>query len=112
MNCALGAEEIRPHLDALSQLANIPTFVYPNAGLPNELGGYDETPESMASFIQEFAESGMVNMVGGCCGTSPEHIVAMKKVVENISPRIILEKPKYTQLSGLEPFTFSLIVIL
>lgn len=106
LNCALGAEEIRPHLDALSQLANIPTFVYPNAGLPNELGGYDETPESMASFIQEFAESGMVNMVGGCCGTSPEHIVAMKKIVENISPRIILEKPKYTQLSGLEPFTF------
>jgi len=106
LNCALGAEEIRPHLDALSQLADIPTFVYPNAGLPNELGGYDETPGSMAAFIQEFAESGMVNMVGGCCGTSPEHIVAMKKVVKNISPRIISTKPKYTQLSGLEPFTF------
>jgi len=106
LNCALGAEEIRPHIDAISQLAHIPTFVYPNAGLPNELGGYDESPESMASIIKEFAQSGMVNMVGGCCGTSPEHIVAMKKAVENIPPRRISKKSSFTQLSGLEPFTF------
>lgn len=106
LNCALGAEDIRPHLDALSQLADIPTFVYPNAGLPNELGGYDETPDSMASIILEFAQSGMVNMVGGCCGTSPEHIKAIKTAVKHIHPRNISPKPNYTQLSGLEPFTF------
>ena len=104
LNCALGAEEIRPHLDAISSLASIPTFVYPNAGLPNELGEYDESPESMAKTIKEFATAGMVNMVGGCCGTSPDHIRAIKKSVEGIPPRKIPKPSPYMQLSGLEPF--------
>jgi len=105
LNCALGAEQIRPHLDALSSVADIFTFVYPNAGLPNELGEYDETPEQLANIIEEFALSGLVNMVGGCCGTTPDHIRAIVEAVENIQPRKEPELESYTRLSGLEPVT-------
>ena len=76
LNCALGAKELRPYVDELSQVADTLVSAHPNAGLPNEFGGYDDAPESMAETIGEFARSGLVNIVGGCCGTTPEHIKA------------------------------------
>ena len=105
LNCALGAEQIRPWLDELSTIANIPVFVYPNAGLPNEFGEYDESPEAMADIIKEFAESGLVNLVGGCCGTTPPHINAIAKAVKGLTPRKIPDIKPLTKLSGLEPVT-------
>ena len=105
LNCALGAEQIRPWLDELSSIADIPVFVYPNAGLPNEFGEYDESPEAMAAIIKEFAESGLVNLIGGCCGTTPPHIKAMSEAVEGVQPRKTPEIVPLTKLSGLEPVT-------
>ena len=105
LNCALGAEQIRPWLDELSSVANTYAFVYPNAGLPNEFGEYDETPEKMAEIIREFAESGLVNLVGGCCGTTPNHIKAIAEAVDGIKPRKIPIIQPLTRLSGLEPVT-------
>ena len=105
LNCALGAEQIRPWLDELSAVADINTFVYPNAGLPNEFGEYDETPEKMAGIIREFAESGLVNMVGGCCGTTPDHIQALVDAVKQVSSRRFPDIEPFTKLSGLEPVT-------
>ncbi|SVB51031.1 uncharacterized protein METZ01_LOCUS203885, partial [marine metagenome] len=105
LNCALGAEQIRPWLDELSSVADIYVFVYPNAGLPNEFGEYDETPGEMASVIQEFSESGLVNMVGGCCGTTPNHIRTFVDTVKNLSPRQLPVITPFTRLSGLEPVT-------
>ena len=105
LNCALGAEQIRPWLDELSTIADIPVFVYPNAGLPNEFGEYDESPEAMAAIIKEFAESGLVNLVGGCCGTTPPHIKAISKAVAGLTPRKIPDIDPLTKLSGLEPVT-------
>ncbi len=105
LNCALGAEQIRSWLDELSTIADIPVFVYPNAGLPNEFGEYDQTPEHMAKIIKEFAESGLVNMVGGCCGTTPDHIKMIVEAVKNIKPRKIPSIEPLTKLSGLEPLT-------
>ena len=105
LNCALGPEQIRPWLDELSSVADIPVFVYPNAGLPNEFGEYDETPLSMATMIGEFSESGLVNMVGGCCGTTPDHIKAIVNKVKTISPRLIPKVKHLTKLSGLEGLT-------
>ncbi len=103
LNCALGAEQIRPWLDELSLVADIPVFVYPNAGLPNEFGEYDETPNIMKETIKEFADSGLVNLVGGCCGTTPDHIKAISEVVRSIKPRVIPQIAPFTKLSGLEP---------
>ena len=105
LNCALGAEQIRPWLDELSTIADIPVFVYPNAGLPNEFGEYDETPEAMAEIIKEFAESGLVNLVGGCCGTTPANTKAISEAVKGIKPRQIQNIKSLTKLSGLEPVT-------
>jgi 5-methyltetrahydrofolate--homocysteine methyltransferase len=105
-NCALGAAALRPHLELLSSIADTFVSVHPNAGLPNEFGGYDETPESMAELIGEFARAGMANIVGGCCGTRPEHIAAIARTVEGVRPRVIPDVPRYTRLSGLEPLTF------
>ena len=105
LNCALGAEQIRPWLDELSTITDTYAFVYPNAGLPNEFGEYDETPEVMAVVIKEFADSGLVNLVGGCCGTTPDHIKAIAKAVEGIEPRKIPKLVSLTKLSGLEPIT-------
>ena len=105
LNCALGATQIRPWLDELSSVADIPIFVYPNAGLPNEMGEYDETPESMATIIEEFAKSGLVNMVGGCCGTTPDHIQSISNTVNDINPRPLPKIESLTKLSGLEPLT-------
>jgi 5-methyltetrahydrofolate--homocysteine methyltransferase len=103
LNCALGAEEMRPHLEALSKIANCYISAYPNAGLPNEFGEYDQTPHEMCHFVEDFAKSGFVNIVGGCCGSTPEHIQHIAEHVRNIPPRPIPEVPQYTMLSGLEP---------
>jgi len=103
INCALGAVEMRPFLADLSAIAEVPISVHPNAGLPNELGEYDQSPEFMAEIIGEFVESGLVNIVGGCCGTTPEHIKAISQIVNQSSPRSIPKIKPITKLSGLEP---------
>ncbi|HEX7579000.1 MAG TPA: methionine synthase [Thermoanaerobaculia bacterium] len=105
INCALGAREMRPYLEELSALAPIFTTAYPNAGLPNAFGGFDETPASMAAEIRGFAESGWVNAVGGCCGTNPDHVRAIAAAVKGLPPRPIPAVPTRTRLSGLEPLT-------
>ena len=103
LNCALGAKELRPHLEDLSQIADCLISAYPNAGLPNELGGYDQSPEEMREYIREFVASGLVNIIGGCCGTTPDHIKAMADAVENMSPRKIPAKRTLSTYAGLEP---------
>ena len=105
INCALGASEMRPYLEELSGLAPVFTTAYPNAGLPNAFGGFDETPASMAEEIREFARSGWVNAVGGCCGTNPDHVRAIAAAVRDLPPRPIPAVPPRTRLSGLEPLT-------
>jgi 5-methyltetrahydrofolate--homocysteine methyltransferase len=107
LNCALGAKELRPYVQELSLAAETLVSVHPNAGLPNEFGGYDDTPEMMAEMMGEFARSGLVNIVGGCCGTTPSHIRALAEAVKGVTPRVIPDKPKYLRLSGLEPFTLT-----
>ncbi len=107
LNCALGAREMRAHLAELARVADTLICAYPNAGLPNEFGLYDESPEYMASLIGEFAESGLVNIVGGCCGTTPEHIAAIAERVKGIAPRKIAEPEPLLRISGLEPFTLT-----
>ena len=104
LNCALGADEMRPHVRALSQVADTRVSAYPNAGLPNEMGGYDETPEQIAAALGEWAEAGLVNIVGGCCGTTPEHIRAIAEAVAGKTPRAIPERARRLRLSGLELF--------
>jgi 5-methyltetrahydrofolate--homocysteine methyltransferase len=106
LNCALGAKEMRPHLEALAKIADCYVHAYPNAGLPNEMGEYDQQPAEMCSFIDDFVQSGFVNIVGGCCGTSPEHIRHMAAHVKNYKPRIPEAKENLTSLSGLEPLIF------
>ncbi len=103
LNCALGAKELRPYVEELSKIANTFTSCYPNAGLPNSFGEYDETPEDMAKDISEFANNGFINIVGGCCGTTPEHIKAMADACKNIKPRSIPKLKPACRLSGLEP---------
>ncbi|HOP07009.1 MAG TPA: methionine synthase [candidate division Zixibacteria bacterium] len=105
LNCAMGAEAMRPYLIELSHVTPLPISLHPNAGLPNELGGYDESPESMAGILAEYAREGLLNIVGGCCGTVPEHIRAIKQAVEGFKPRVVPEKKKRTFLSGLEPLS-------
>ncbi len=104
-NCALGAKDLRPHIEELSKVANTFISAHPNAGLPNEFGEYDESPEYMAKLLNEFAAGGLLNIVGGCCGTSPDHINAIAETVKAIPPRQIPEIPPLLTLSGLEPFT-------
>ena len=103
LNCALGAEDMRPYVKEISRAADAFVCIYPNAGLPNEFGEYDQSPEYMAGLIKEFAESGFVNIVGGCCGTTPEHIEAIAAAIEGLAPRPIPERPVEMRLSGLEP---------
>ena len=103
LNCALGSKELRQYVEELSRISDVPTSAYPNAGLPNEFGEYDETPEMMAAEVGEWAEAGWLNIVGGCCGTTPEHIRAMAEAVSGHPPREIPEIPKKLRLSGLEP---------
>ncbi|CAN5288830.1 methionine synthase [soil metagenome] len=103
LNCALGAEQMRPYLQTLSNIADTYISVYPNAGLPNEFGEYDESPEHMASQIEDFVKNGFVNIVGGCCGTTPQHIAAIAALVKNFPPRKIPKLDSYCHLSGLDP---------
>ena len=103
LNCALGAEELRPYVAELARVADTRVSAYPNAGLPNEFGEYDESPEHMAGIVGEFAASGLVNMVGGCCGTTPAHIRALRDVVDGVAPREVPELPVHCRLAGLEP---------
>jgi len=105
LNCALGAKELRPHIEELSKIADCYVSAHPNAGLPNELGGYDETPETMTDILDEFASNGFLNIIGGCCGTTPDHIRAIAKNMERHQPRQIPDIPKACRLSGLEPLT-------
>jgi 5-methyltetrahydrofolate--homocysteine methyltransferase len=104
LNCALGAEDLRPYVMELSRIADTNVSVHPNAGLPNEFGGYDDTPEYMAGLLKGFADQGLLNIVGGCCGTTPEHIAAISAAVSGVSPRHIPEIRPELRLAGLEPF--------
>ena len=104
LNCALGAKMMRPHIAAISKAADTRVIAYPNAGLPNEFGEYDELPEQTATQLEEWAKSGLVNVLGGCCGTTPPHIAAIAKAVKGKAPRKIPEPPRAMRLSGLEPF--------
>ncbi|MGD9602153.1 MAG: methionine synthase [Gammaproteobacteria bacterium] len=107
LNCALGARDLRPYVEELSRIADTFISLHPNAGLPNEFGGYDETPEYMASVLREFAEAGFLNMVGGCCGTTPAHIAAIAGAVSGLAPRGVPTVPRHCRLSGLEPLNIT-----
>ncbi|SEK23296.1 methionine synthase (B12-dependent) [Halomonas daqiaonensis] len=104
LNCALGAEDLRPYVEELASKADTFVSAHPNAGLPNEFGEYDQTPEEMAAIVAEFAESGLVNIIGGCCGSAPEHIAAIHAAIQGLAPRRVPERPRACRLSGLEPF--------
>ncbi|WP_168407954.1 methionine synthase [Acinetobacter indicus] len=106
-NCALGADAMRPHVKTVADVADVFVSAHPNAGLPNAFGGYDETPEQTAAFLKEFAESGLINITGGCCGTTPDHIRAIAQAVEGIAPRQLPEIEPACRLSGLEPFNIT-----
>ena len=103
LNCALGSEALRPHVEALANVATTYVSVHPNAGLPNEFGGYDETPEEMSEIVGDFMDRGMVNLVGGCCGTTPEHIRALAERARHAVPRHVKPRRQTLSLSGLEP---------
>nr|WP_268932346.1 methionine synthase [Mycolicibacterium hodleri] len=107
LNCALGAPEMRPYIAEVARIADTFVSCYPNAGLPNAFGEYDESPEAQAGYIREFAEAGLVNLVGGCCGTTPEHIAEIAKVVEGVPRRELPEIAVATRLSGLEPLNIN-----
>ncbi|MEM5516175.1 homocysteine S-methyltransferase family protein [Henriciella sp. AS95] len=104
LNCALGADLMRPHIAELSRIANTLVAAYPNAGLPNEMGEYDETAEETSGAVNAWARDGIVNILGGCCGTGPEHIAAIAKSVEGLQPRQPATRRLAMRLSGLEPF--------
>lgn len=104
LNCALGAQQLRPYVKEMSRIADTRVLTYPNAGLPNAFGEYDETPDETAAFIADWAEQGLLNIVGGCCGTTPAHIAAIAKAVAGRAPRAIPDRPRAMRLSGLEPF--------
>ncbi|WP_428637262.1 methionine synthase, partial [Shewanella sp.] len=105
LNCALGPQELRPYVEELSKIAECYVSAHPNAGLPNEFGGYDETPEEMAEVIGPWAEEGLLNIIGGCCGTTPEHIKVIRAAVTKHSARTLPKLPVACRLSGLEPLT-------
>jgi 5-methyltetrahydrofolate--homocysteine methyltransferase len=103
LNCSFGAEQLRPHVRSLSAIADTLIMVYPNAGLPNELGAYDELPEQTAALVREWADAGQVNILGGCCGSTPAHIAAIAKTVAGLPPRKAVTPDVRTRLAGLEP---------
>jgi 5-methyltetrahydrofolate--homocysteine methyltransferase len=104
LNCALGAELMRPHIAELSRIADTLVSAYPNAGLPNAMGEYDETPDETGHMLHDWAEQGIVNILGGCCGTTPDHIRHVADAVRGLAPRPIPERPTAMRLAGLEPF--------
>jgi 5-methyltetrahydrofolate--homocysteine methyltransferase len=105
LNCSFGAEQLRSHVKQLSAIADTLVMAYPNAGLPNDLGEYDEEPTTTAELVREWAGAGMVNVLGGCCGSRPEHIAAMAQAVAGLPPRAVPTQPVVTRLAGLEPFS-------
>jgi 5-methyltetrahydrofolate--homocysteine methyltransferase len=107
LNCSFGADQLRPHVQLLSGIADTLILAYPNAGLPNELGEYDEMPETTAGLVKQWAENAQVNILGGCCGSTPEHIAAMSEAVAGLEPRAIPEVSTEMRLAGLEPFTMA-----
>jgi 5-methyltetrahydrofolate--homocysteine methyltransferase len=104
LNCSFGAEQLRPSVDEIAHAADTLISVYPNAGLPNEMGEYDETPAHMAGLLEEWARDGLINIVGGCCGTTPDHIRAIARAIAKYPPRPVPELEHKMRLSGLEPF--------
>ena len=104
LNCSFGAEQLRPHVKVLSQIADTLLMIYPNAGLPNELGEYDELPDTTAGLVKDWADHGQVNILGGCCGSSPAHIAAIAKAVANSEPRAVPSPEPAMKLAGLEAF--------
>lgn len=107
LNCSFGATQLRPHVKALAEIADTLIMVYPNAGLPNELGAYDELPDTTAGLVHEWAEAGQVNVLGGCCGSTPAHIAAMARAVKGLPGRVPPALEHVTRLAGLEPFTMA-----
>src|SRR5688572_10628756 len=107
INCALGADDMRPHVAELARIAPLRVACYPNAGLPNEFGEYDDTPEHMAKVLGDFARDGLLNIVGGCCGTRPEHIKAIRAAVDGVAIRKLPQPARHMRLSGLEPLTIT-----
>jgi 5-methyltetrahydrofolate--homocysteine methyltransferase len=107
LNCAFGADLLRPHVQVISQIADALVMVYPNAGLPNDLGAYDEMPETTGGFIRQWAEQGLVNVVGGCCGSTPPHIAAMASAVQGFAPRQVPDNKPIMKLAGLDPFVMA-----
>jgi 5-methyltetrahydrofolate--homocysteine methyltransferase len=107
INCALGADDMRPHVEELARICKTRVCCYPNAGLPNEFGQYDDTPEHMANVVGDFARQGWVNLIGGCCGTTPNHLRAIVDQVRRAEPRAAFTPPPFTRLSGLEPLTIT-----
>ena len=107
LNCSFGAQQLRPHVKVLSALADTLVMVYPNAGLPNDLGAYDELPDETAALVGEWAEAGQVNILGGCCGSTPAHIAAMARKIAGLPARALPRVPVQTRLAGLEPMTLA-----
>ncbi len=107
LNCSFGAEQLRPHVKVLSDICDTLIMVYPNAGLPNELGAYDEEPATTAALVGDWADHGQVNILGGCCGSTPAHIKAMAERVRGVTPRRVPQVAVKTRLAGLEPFTMA-----
>lgn len=107
LNCSFGAAQLRPHVRSLAQIADALIMVYPNAGLPNELGQYDELPETTAALVREWAEAGQVNVLGGCCGSTPDHIAAIARAAAQLPARALPSPDRITRLAGLEPFVMA-----
>ncbi len=107
LNCSFGAQQLRPHVQTLAQIADALIMIYPNAGLPNELGQYDELPHQTAALVSEWAERGFANILGGCCGSTPAHIAAMAKAIRGLPPRQLPKPPVATRLAGLEKMTLA-----
>ena len=107
LNCSFGAEQLRPHVKVLSAIADTLIMIYPNAGLPNDLGEYDELPSETAALVGEWAAAAQVNILGGCCGSTPAHIAAMAKTVAGMKPRLVTPPPVQTRLAGLEPMVLA-----
>lgn len=107
LNCSFGADQLRPHVQLLSRIADTLVLAYPNAGLPNELGDYDEMPDATAAKLRDWAAQGHVNVLGGCCGSTPAHIAAIAAAVAGLPPRVVPQVERATRLAGLEPFTMA-----
>ena len=107
LNCSFGAAQLRAHIAALSPLADTLVMAYPNAGLPNDLGDYDECAATTAAQVREWGEQGIVNIVGGCCGTTPEHIRAIAETVKDFAPRAVPSVERRTRLAGIEPMVLA-----